>query len=355
MSTWFALAKPLLYRLSPETAHKLAVAALSARLLPPARVRRHVSLEVRALGKIFPSPIGLAAGFDKNAAAPDALLAQGFGFVETGTVTPKPQGGNPRPRIFRLVEDEAVINRLGFNNGGLDRFTANLARRNRNSGIVGANIGKNKDSGSAAHDYVQGLKSVYPYADYITVNISSPNTPGLRALQKKEALAELLQAICIARDACAREHRHRVPLLLKVAPDLGVQEMEDIAAVALDLALDGLIVSNTTIARPDSLRSEHRAETGGLSGRPLFAPSTEVLKQFYRLTGGKLLLVGAGGIASAEDAYAKIRAGATLVQLYTALVYQGFGLVTEIENGLAELLERDGFSHIGEAVGVDAT
>jgi dihydroorotate dehydrogenase len=352
MAELYALTRPLVHCLSPETAHVLAIEALRLGLVPAAAPMVSPALMVNAFGLEFSNPVGLAAGFDKNAAAIDGLLAQGFGFVETGTVTPLPQPGNPKPRIFRLKEDRAVINRLGFNNDGLDVFVQNLKRRKR-SGIVGANIGKNKDSPDAIADYVRGLQAVYVHADYITINISSPNTAGLRALQHRDALKGLLAALRDARDACAAADGKTKPLLLKVAPDLDEREREDIAELVISHGIDGLIVSNTTVSRP-LLASEHKEQQGGLSGAPLFALSTERLRDFYRLTRGKIPLIGVGGIASAEDAYAKIRAGATLVQLYSALVYQGFSLVKNIQTGLIRLLEKDGLTHISQAIGADA-
>ena len=353
MVDWFSLVRPALYALPPETAHRLALWGLSHHLYPPQRLTHPPSLAVKAFGLSFPSPIGLAAGFDKNAVAVNALLAQGFSFAETGTVTPKPQAGNPRPRLFRLAEDEAIINRLGFNNDGLEAFLKRFNRRDKTLGIAGINIGKNKDSADVMADYVTGLKEVYPYADYIAVNVSSPNTPGLRNLQHGAALTQLLSALAKARAECALTYGRTVPLLLKVAPDLEMEEKKDIAEIALAQGVDGLIVSNTTLSRP-SLKSRQTSQAGGLSGRPLFALSTSALQDFYRLTKGKLLLVGVGGVFSPEDAYKKIRAGATLVQLYTALIYRGFAVVREIEQGLAALLEKDGFSSVTEAVGKDA-
>jgi dihydroorotate dehydrogenase len=268
-------------------------------------------------------------------------------------VTPKAQSGNPRPRLFRLTEDKAVVNRLGFNNDGLEKFIEHFSQRNKSKGIAGANIGKNKESLDAVADYVTGLHAVYAHADYVTVNISSPNTQGLRDLQQREQLNILLKSLQDARKDCAQKNNRDVPMLLKVAPDLDLPAMEDIAEAVLAHGVDGIIVSNTTITRPEQLQSRHRHETGGLSGAPLFALSTECLRQFYKLTGGKIILVGAGGVSSAADAYAKIRAGATLVQFYTALVYQGFGVVCRIQAGLAELLEKDGFSSVRQAVGID--
>ncbi|MDE3059853.1 MAG: quinone-dependent dihydroorotate dehydrogenase [Pseudomonadota bacterium] len=352
MAALFPLIRPLIHCLPPETAHSLALLALRRNLLPPAPAFSSPMLEVEAFGLHFPNPVGLAAGFDKNAEAIGPLLAQGFGFVECGTVTPKPQTGNPKPRIFRLPEDGAVINRLGFNNNGLEAFVRQL--RQKQSGTVGANIGKNRDSANAIDDYAAGLRAVYPYADYVTVNISSPNTEGLRDLQKGARIVELLQALHSLRRECEHLHNRRVPLLLKIAPDLSSAEQEDIAGAALAHGIDGLIISNTTVSRPDGLKSPYAREKGGLSGKPLFEPSTEMLGNFYRLTGGKLPLIGVGGISSAEDAYKKLCSGATLLQLYTALTYRGFGLVREIQSGLVNLLKRDGFTHISQVIGKDA-
>lgn len=338
----------------PEMAHNLGVFALRRGLVPPAKKMDFPSLRVKLWGLDFASPVGLAAGFDKNAAAVNGLLKQGFGFVECGTVTPKAQKGNPRPRIFRLVEDRAVINRLGFNNRGLEVFTEQFRERNPSLGVAGANIGKNKDAADAVADYVAGLEAVHGFADYVTVNISSPNTQGLRDLQHKAALEQLLGALMNARRLCREKDGRQVPLLLKVAPDLSPAEREDVAGVVMAHAIDGLIVSNTTLSRPGHLRSEFAQEAGGLSGLPLLPLARASLADFYRLTKGQLPLVGVGGIASAEDAYARMRAGASLVQLYTALVYQGFGAVGAITRGLAALLAKDGFAHVSEAVGVDA-
>jgi len=334
--------------LPPEAAHRLTLRAL--RLLPGGRpAAEDPRLAVDLWGLRFPNPIGLAAGFDKDAEAPGALLGLGFGFVEAGTVTPLAQRGNPRPRLFRLAADRAVINRMGFNNRGLDAFEARLSafRARGGTGIVGANVGRNRDSASAEADYAAGAARLAPLADYLVANVSSPNTPGLRALQGKTELTGLVDAIRAALPAGAP------PLLLKIAPDLGDADLADIAAVALDRAVDGLILTNTTIARPEGLRGAAKGEAGGLSGRPLFAPSTAVLRRLFRATEGRVPLIGVGGIGSAADAYAKIRAGASLVQLYTALVYEGPGLVGRIRRELPVLLERDGFASIGDAVGAD--
>jgi dihydroorotate dehydrogenase len=335
----FSLLRPLLFRLDPETAHGMTVRALAS--LPPPRARPpDPILRTRFAGLDLPSPVGLAAGFDKDARAWAAMLGLGFGFVEVGTLTPRPQAGNPRPRLFRLPEDGAVINRLGFNNGGLQ---AALARLAPHPGL-GVNVGANKDSADRIADYASGVAAVREVAAFITLNISSPNTPGLRGLQG-EALPELLAAAAEARGPAT------TPMFLKVAPDLDAPQIDAIAAAALDSKLAGLIVSNTTLARPDTLRSRHAGEAGGLSGRPLMAPSTAVLAAFARRLGGRLPLIGVGGVTTADDAYTKIRAGAGAVQLYTALVYQGPGLPARLNAGLAALLRRDGFASVGEAVG----
>jgi len=300
----------------------------------------------------FSNPVGLAAGFDKNAEVPDAMLAQGFGFVEVGSVTPQPQAGNPKPRLFRLDTDLAVINRMGFNNDGMEAVRARLQKRRNNSeGWIGINLGKNKTTEQALDDYVLGIKALAGLADYVVVNVSSPNTPGLRALQGREPLTHLLAGVRQALTALALD---RVPpLLLKVAPDLTDEDKADIANVVMRLRIDGIIATNTTIERPDFLTHSSKAEAGGLSGKPLMDPSTVVLADLYRLTAGKVTLVGVGGISSGADAYRKIRAGASLVQLYSALVYQGPGLINEINTELAACLRRDGFANVSDAVGVD--
>ncbi|MBK1668663.1 dihydroorotate dehydrogenase (quinone) [Rhodovibrio sodomensis] len=347
------LGAPLLRRLPPERAHDLAIAALKRGLGPKLAGGDPASLAVRAFGRDLANPLGLAAGFDKDAEAVAGLLDVGFGFVEVGTVTPRPQPGNPKPRIFRLPADRAIVNRLGFNSGGLDRADAHLGRYRRTGGrgVVGVNLGINKTSTDPQADYEAGLRRLSRYADYLAINVSSPNTPGLRALQGKDTLARLLGHL----QAVRRELMADAPpaLLLKIAPDLSAQDRADIAEVALALELDGLIVSNTTMARPDGLQSPARAETGGLSGRPLFEPSTELLAEMTRRTEGRLLMVGVGGVASGADAYAKIRAGASLVQLYTALIYDGPAAVARIKAELAGLLARDGFADIAQARGRD--
>ena len=338
MSFLYHYGRTLLFGLPAEAAHGLAVFALANRLVLGPRDGEDPILATRAFGLSFPNPIGLAAGFDKDARAMAGALALGFGFVEAGTVTPRPQPGNPKPRLFRLTEDHAVINRLGFNSAGLDRFAERL--RNKPAGICGANVGRNKDG--TEEDYATGVARLAGLADYLFVNISSPNTPGLRDLQRRAALAALIARLKTVRGA--------TPLLVKVAPDLAPEERADIAEVALSENIDGLIIGNTTVARP-SLTSPHRNEAGGLSGAPLFTPSTEVLADFHRLTQGRLTLVGCGGVSSGAEAYAKIRAGAALVQLYTALVYRGPGLVAEIKRDLAARLKADGFRAVSEAIG----
>lgn len=347
---YFRLAGPLVRLLDAETAHGLVIGLLKAGLVPRQPDFNPDSLKIRLWGRDFANPVGLAAGFDKNAEVPDAMLAQGFGFVEIGSVTPRAQPGNPRPRMFRLPEDRAVINRMGFNNQGLEPVAQRLAGRRR-VGIVGANLGKNKDTEDAASDYEKGAARLAPLSDYLVINVSSPNTPGLRSLQGKDQLETLVGRTRAALNAAMP--KGAPPLLLKIAPDLGWEDLADIAAVALDGALDGLIVSNTTIARPETLRSANAHQTGGLSGAPLFETSTAMLRRVYELTRGKLPIVGVGGIASGSEAYAKIRAGASLVQLYSAMVYEGPGLVTRIKREMADLLARDGFGSIAEAVGAD--
>jgi dihydroorotate dehydrogenase len=340
---------PFLDRIDPERAHRLAITALKAGLIGGSRSADPPSLAQTVFGLSFPNPVGLAAGFDKDGEVYAQTLGLGFGFVELGSVTPQPQQGNPRPRLFRLTADRAVINRMGFNNHGAAAMAARLQGRAATQGIVGVNLGKNKDQTDAAADYAAGTTRLGPLADYLVINVSSPNTPGLRALQSRDTLAALIEAVLAARGALAR----RPPLLLKIAPDLIDADRQDIAEIALSSGLDGLIVSNTTITRPAGLDPRFAAETGGLSGRPLLQPSTEILRDIYRRTGGKLPIIGVGGIASAADAYAKIRAGASLVQIYSALVFEGPGLIRRIKDGLAALLARDGFAQVGEAIGAD--
>ena len=348
MSLYTAL-RPALFLLPPERAHRAAICVLQ-RGLGPVSGPAHASLATNVAGLDFANPVGLSAGFDKNAECYAGALRAGFGHVEIGTVTPRAQPGNPTPRIFRLVEERAVINRLGFNNEGAEAARDRLIGR-KGAGIVGGNIGKNKESVDAIADYLSAMRTLYPHVDYITANISSPNTPGLRALQAGDELRALIDALHATRaELVAAGAPHR-PIFVKIAPDCDDAMLEAIADVARATQLDGLIVSNTTIARDAVASSRYASEMGGLSGAPLFEPSTKVLANVYTLTEGKIPLIGVGGIASAEDAYAKIKAGASLVQLYTALVYQGVGLADDINQGLAKLLLRDGFSNIREAVG----
>lgn len=308
-------------------------------------------LKVQCLGKQFSNPIGLAAGFDKNGQAITALGNQGFGFVEVGTITLQPQEGNPAPRLFRLTEDEAVINRLGFNNQGSTVALQNITKQLPARSVLGINIGKNKNCVDTVSDYTQMLERVYDLADYVTINVSSPNTQGLRDLQQKRQLTELLEACFSKRKNKMDAGADFVPIVLKISPDIDQTTKEDIAEIAMDLPLDGLIVSNTTIKRPNTLKNLKRSEQGGLSGRPLMETSTHMLGDMYKLTHGNIPIIGVGGIASAEDAYQKILHGASLVQLYTALVYQGFGLIKNIHDGLVERLKRDGYAHVSDAVG----
>ncbi len=348
----FRLARPALFFLDPERAHGVSMWALKlgfARTMPHRPDDPILATKVWNLS--FPNPIGLAAGFDKDAEVCDAALGLGFGFVEAGTVTPRPQPGNSGQRLYRLIEDEAVINRFGFNSRALGPFTANLARRRARPGIVGANVGKNRDTADGAADYIAGIEAIGALADYLVINISSPNTPGLRALQAREQIEALLARVQELRPR--RTAGLRPPLLAKVGPDLDETELRDIAQVALATGIDGLVVGNTTTARPATLKSPDRNAPGGLSGKPLFAPSTACLAAMYRFTEGRIPIVGCGGVGSGADAYAKIRAGACLVQLYSALVFHGPGLVRRIKNELAALLHRDGFSSVADAVGAD--
>jgi len=350
----YRLAGPLLRTLDPERAHALTVRALERGLVPGASGADDPRLAVTLWGRDFANPVGMAAGFDKDARVVAPLLRLGFGFVEVGSVTPQPQPGNPRPRLFRLPRDRAVINRLGFNSAGLAAAAGNLRayREAGGRGPVGVNLGRNKTSADAIADYEAGVTALARYADYLVVNVSSPNTPGLRALQSRAELERLLGRVQAARHAAMPEAPP--PLLLKIAPDLQQQDKADIAEVALAQQLDGLIVSNTTVARPADLQGRHRAETGGLSGRPLFQPSTRLLAEMDRLLAGRMPLIGVGGVASGADAYAKIRAGASLVQLYSALIYEGPGLVARIKRELLELLQRDGLATVADAVGLDS-
>jgi dihydroorotate dehydrogenase len=342
----YPLLRPLAFALDAERAHRATIAAL--KLIPAGRPAiPDPILAIRVAGLDFPNPVGLAAGFDKDAEVFARVLGFGFGFVEIGTLTPRPQAGNPRPRLFRLAEDQAVINRMGFNNRGLDAALTRL-RTKRRGGIIGVNIGANKDSVDRIADYAAGVRVMAEVADYLTVNISSPNTPGLRGLQDKSALRDLLAAVMEVRGPSGP------PVFLKIAPDLDRSAIDDIAQVAIAAAIQGLIVANTTVSRPP-LRSRWRGEAGGLSGKPLEALALQALRDVRSATGGTLPLIAAGGIASGADGYERIRAGASLIQLYTALVYEGPGLARRICRELTALLARDGFGTLGEAVGSAAS
>jgi len=337
----YSLIRPLAFALDPETAHRLTIKAL--KLMPPHRPPDFpASLKTTVAGVDFPTPVGLAAGFDKDAEVPEQMLSLGFGFVEVGTLTPRPQEGNPRPRLFRLRKDSAVINRMGFNNGGQPAAYGRLQLDMRLPGIIGVNVGANKDSEDRIADYVKGVQAMAPVAHYLTINISSPNTPGLRGLQDQGALEELLAAV--------QESRAKKPIFLKVAPDLNDGDPERIVRAAIDHKIDALIVSNTTVSRPP-LKSRWAGESGGLSGAPLKPLALDALRKFRAASGGEMLLIGVGGIANVDDAWERIRAGASLIQLYTAMVYEGAHIANRIARGLAERLTRDGFSSIAEAVG----
>jgi dihydroorotate dehydrogenase len=335
----------LMHRLEPERAHRLALAALRWHLAPMPEPFSSPRLRTRLAGLDLPNPVGLAAGFDKNAVALAPLARAGFGFLEAGAATPRPQPGNPRPRLFRLSEDRAVINRFGFNNDGAEAIAARLAAR-PGGAVVGLNLGANKDSDDRAADFAAVLAICGPHVDFATVNVSSPNTERLRDLQGSAALAALLERVMKVRADLPR----RVPIFLKIAPDLAVEELHEIAEVALSSGVDAIVATNTTLAR-DGLRSHHAGEAGGLSGAPLFERSTRVLAQLSRALDGRLPLIGVGGIGDAAQAYAKIRAGATAVQLYSALVFRGLSLIGEINRGLDELIRKDGFEQVAQAVG----
>lgn len=340
----YSLLRPLLFLADAEDAHRISLAGL--RILPVSLAPTPDPMLAQEIaGLKFDSPVGLAPGYDKDAEVMEAVLGLGFGFTEVGTLTPLPQSGNPRPRLFRLVEDKAVINRMGFNNRGQDDAAKRLARfrRSKPDATIGINIGANKDSADRIADYVAGVQAMAPYASYLTINISSPNTPGLRALQDKDALRDLLARVMAVR-------ADETPVFLKVAPDLTPADIDDIVEVTMAERLSGLIVSNTTVSRP-SLRSAYASETGGLSGAPLRDLAQQRLADFYKASGGSIPLIGVGGIANAEQAYARICAGASLVQLYSALVYEGPLLAAQINKGLVSLLKRDGFANIGQAVG----
>lgn len=342
-----ARAVPLLRRLPPETAHHLAIAALRAGFAGRAAVADDPRLATRAFGRLLRNPIGLAAGFDKDAVALAGLARLGFGFLEAGTVTPRPQAGNPRPRLFRLEEDRALINRMGFNNRGAAAFAANLARADRALVPVGANLGINKEAATPLADYPALVRAVAPHADYVAINVSSPNTPGLRDLQATDRLAAIL-------DAIAREAPGHPPLFVKLAPDLDEAVLPELVAMAIERGIAGLIVSNTTLARPADLKSTARGEAGGLSGTPLHARSTRMLARVRLLAGERLTLIGVGGIATPEQAFAKFRAGASLVQVYTSFVYEGPSVIARLAAGLLDLLDRQGSDNLAAITGRDA-
>ena len=349
MVDWFDLTRPILHRLDPERAHNLTLRALAAGLVPAQPRDQDPTLRTVLFGRTVPNPIGLAAGFDKNGRAFHRLFDQGFGFVEVGGVTPRPQPGNERPRLFRLREDGAVINRMGFNNDGAAAVAARLAARPQPGRLLGVNLASNSDSAAPADDFVQLVERFAGLADFLVIDVSCPNTRNGRVFQDPVALEDLLQRVTAVRAA----QTARPALVAKIAPDLSAAELEAIVAVIVRAGLDGMIIANTTVARPAGLRSANRDQAGGLSGTPLFERSTELLRAVHRLTGGRLTLIGTGGVASGADAYAKIRAGASAVQLYSALVYRGPALVTEIKRDLAGRLRADGFAAVADAVGAD--
>ena len=351
----FSCIKPLLHALPAETAHGLTIKSMKAGLSPKYQQVTNDSLRVKLWGLDFANPVGLSAGFDKNAEVIAPTLNMGFGFTEVGTVTPNPQSGNPRPRVFRDVKNQAVINRMGFPNGGLDIFKKNVKafRRHKNApqGILGLNIGMNKTQTEPAEDYSALIESLGDLADYYTINISSPNTPGLRNLQSREHLLPLINAVKTARkNNCDRENPP--PILVKLAPDLDEAQQEELAQAVMDAGVNGLILTNTTLARPEDLPEDFRAQQGGLSGAPVRDKSTEIIGSFYKLTKGQIPIIGAGGVSSGADAYAKIKAGASLVQLYSALVFHGPALVNQINHDLIAHLKADGFDNIDDAVGL---
>lgn len=346
----YSTLSPLLFKLDAERAHALSIAGLKSGLIRPVLKVDDPVLKTELFGLSFPNPIGLSAGYDKNGEVLDPLLGLGFGFVEAGSVTPRPQAGNPKPRVFRLKEDGAVINRLGFNNQGLEIASYNF-QAPRRDGIVGANLGANKDSADRIADYVTGMRKLAPLSNYVTVNISSPNTPGLRALQGKAELEELLGRLMEARSEMIKEGANNFPLLLKIAPDLTEEDKSDIAEVALETGLDGLIISNTTITRPDHLNDPQKSETGGLSGEPLKPLALALMGDMYKAVDGKVPLIGVGGIRTAEDAFDRIKAGASLIQFYSAMVYEGPYLAHKMALGLSKLLKESGYKSVSEAVG----
>ena len=353
MSLFYKAGTQVLRRLPAERAHTTTIRLLKTGLGPKGSAINRPDLRTSVGGLDLPNPVGLAAGFDKNAEVPDAMLGAGFGFVECGTVTPRPQAGNPKPRLFRLTESQAVINRMGFNNEGLDAFSRRLRARQGRPGIVGANLGANKDSPDRVADYLEGLTRLWGLSDYFTINISSPNTPGLRKLQGADEMDELLERIAQTRQQLAADGTN-YPVFLKVAPDLDESAVPRVVEQVRTYALDAIIVANTTIDRPASIGTHWAEEAGGLSGQPLFEKSTRLLAEFHAATNGKIDLIGVGGIGSGEQAYAKIKAGAKAVQLYSALVFHGPQLVAEICEDLSARLKADGFATLSEAVGTES-
>ncbi len=351
MNLGFRLIQPLLRALPPEDAHQLTITAISSPFFRPKRRSDPKILAVNLYGLVLSNPLGLAAGFDKNAVLTRKMLSLGFGFVEVGTVTPLAQGGNPKPRVFRLAPERAVINRLGFNNRGMEAATLSLIRARSKilPGPIGINIGANKDSPDRLRDYELAITRLAPLADFLVINISSPNTPGLRDLQRETLLRELIATCTRARASLKLEKQP--PLFVKIAPDLDEGQAETVVGVAIEFEIAGLVITNTTTARPDSLVSKIKNEVGGLSGKPLFEPSTALLKKCFKLSGGKLSFIGVGGISSGADAYQKILAGASLVELYTALAFEGPDIINRIKDELAEFLVKDGFRSVGDAVG----
>lgn len=352
----YRILRPIIFQIDPERAHNLAISFL--KFMPNcatlfAADHDYENLHVRLWDLDFSSPVGMAAGFDKNAEVFATLAKFGFGFLESGTVTPRPQKGNEQPRIFRLAEDGAIVNRLGFNNFGAEVFAKNLEKNLTNfKGIFGVNIGKNKDTENAIEDYLMLLERFYQDVSYIAINISSPNTKNLRDLQKEDQLRLFLGEIMKKKNELKNLYKKNTTILLKIAPDLSLKEQEKISEIVIGNQVDGLIISNTTIARPKFLRSEFASEVGGLSGKPLFDLSNEVLKNFYKFTAGKIPLIGVGGVSSASELYEKIKCGASLVQIYSAFISQGFGLVERIKKDLSEMVKKDGFKNISDAIGL---
>lgn len=355
MSCMYKFISPFIFKIDPERAHNLTLKAMKHGMVPPVPTLNNAALESTVFGLKFPNPVGLSAGFDKNAEVIGPSFKFGFGFVEAGTVTPKPQDGNPRPRVFRDPSHKAVINRMGFPNGGAQVFKDNLEKflsaSERPGGVVGINIGMNKAQKEPAKDYAWLIRMLAPMADYLTINISSPNTPGLRDLQKREPLTELLSVVMVEREKACRTHPP--PLLVKLAPDLDEARQEELAQTLMDCKVDGVILGNTTLDRPEYLPEKFRSRQGGLSGQPLSEKSTAIIRNFYSLTKGKLPIIGVGGIASGDQAYEKIKAGASLVQLYTGLVFEGPSVAYSINKRLLELLKADGLTNIADAIGRD--